>query len=112
MRGRVFKRGATWTYMVDAAPRADGRRRQRKKGGFRTRKEAEAALTSLLTDMRRGVVPEPSRVRLGEYLDEWLTSVASALRPTTVELYRHAICRSLPHCGGRGTGATCSSLFL
>ncbi|MGI8758043.1 MAG: Arm DNA-binding domain-containing protein, partial [Acidimicrobiales bacterium] len=38
MQGRVFRRGETWSYVVDLPLSPDGRRRQRKKGGFRTRK--------------------------------------------------------------------------
>jgi Arm DNA-binding domain len=40
MRGSIKKRGSTYTYVVDIGPDpATGKRRQRTKGGFRTRKE-------------------------------------------------------------------------
>ena len=44
MRGHVYRRGSTWTYVVDREVRPDGARKQTSKGGYRTRKEAEAAL--------------------------------------------------------------------
>lgn len=45
MRGSVVKRGKTWSYIVDVARDAEtGRRRQRWKGGFATRRVAERAL--------------------------------------------------------------------
>ena len=69
MRGRVFKRSDTWSFVVDLPSSPDGRRRQRKKGGFRTKKEAEAALAALLTDVQKGTVLEPSRQTLAAYLD-------------------------------------------
>ncbi len=91
VRGRVFKRGQTWSYIVDLPPAPDGRRRQRQKGGFKTRKEAEAALAVLLTDVQKGTVLEPTRQRLGDYLEDWLTAVGPSLRPTTLESYEQAM---------------------
>ena len=45
MKGRVFQRtpgrGKPWSYAVDIPRDGDGRRRQRLKGGFRTRADAE-----------------------------------------------------------------------
>ena len=35
MRGRIFKRGSTWTTVYDELPDEHGKRRQRSKGGFR-----------------------------------------------------------------------------
>lgn len=101
MRGRVFKRSDTWSFMVDLPAAPDGRRRQRKKGGFRTKKEAEAALAALLTDVQKGTVLEPSRQTLAAYLDDWLASAAPSLRPTTVQGYETAIrLWIVPHIGG------------
>lgn len=91
MRGQVLKRGDTWSYVVDLPPAPDGRRRQRKKGGFRTRKEAEAALAALLTDAQNGKVVEVTRQTVASYLEEWLATVAPSLRPTTVQGYEHAV---------------------
>ena len=45
MRGSVYRRGDTWTAHVKW--QSDGQWRQRKRGGFRTRKRAEEALTPL-----------------------------------------------------------------
>ena len=61
MRGRVFRRGVGWSYVVDLAPDpATGRRRQRLKGGFRTRREADDALAELLVADRTGAAgPTP-----------------------------------------------------
>ena len=91
VRGRVFRRGETWSFVVDLPPAPNGRRRQRKKGGFRTRKVAEAALAELLTDVQKGTVVEPNRQTLAAYLDDWLASAAPALRPTTAESYERAV---------------------
>ncbi|MGZ6977429.1 MAG: Arm DNA-binding domain-containing protein, partial [Acidimicrobiia bacterium] len=65
MRGHVHKRGKTWTYVLDCGrDPATGRRRQRTKGGFRTRKAAEDALSIALTSMNDGtyIAPDPQTV--------------------------------------------------
>lgn len=68
-RGRVFQRGATWAYCVDVQPQG-APRRQATKGGFATRREAQAALTAVLGAMARGAYTQPDRRRtLGSYLE-------------------------------------------
>ena len=105
MRGRVFQRskgrGKPWSYAVDLPRGADGRRRQRLKGGFRTRAEAERALAELLVELERGTAVDPSRLTLGEYLDDWLVAVTPSLRPTTAELYERTVVNWIrPRLGG------------
>lgn len=95
MRGRVFQRskgrGRAWSYAIDLPNRGDGRRRQRLKGGFPTKAEAERALAELLVALEHGTAVDPSRQTLAAYLDDWLAAVAPSLRPTTVDLYRGAV---------------------
>ena len=43
MKGSVRKRGSTWSYRFDMGT-IDGKRQRKEKGGFDTKKEAEAAL--------------------------------------------------------------------
>ena len=96
MNGSVFKRctkcGGTmkqrrcakcgadsfkWAYIVDVGRAADGRRLQRKRGGFTTRKEADRALRELLTSVEGGTYVNSSTTTLGQYLrDEWLPATA------------------------------------
>lgn len=94
MRGRVFQRtrgrGRPWSYVVDLPAGPDGRRRQRLKGGFRTKEEAQTALSLVVADSHRGVVVDATRVTLGEFLEDWLASVSRSLKPTTWEGYAHA----------------------
>ncbi len=60
-RNNVRKRGSTWTYYV-YLPTSDGGRRQVSKGGFRTRREAEAARIQLLNSINSGTFVRPDRV--------------------------------------------------
>jgi integrase len=85
MRGSIRKRGSSYTWYMDVPDPATGKRRQRSKGGFRTKKECQAALTEALAAVRRGTFVEPSKRTVGSYLTgEWLPAMQPPrLRPST-----------------------------
>jgi uncharacterized protein (DUF433 family) len=75
--------------VLDVGPDpATGRRRQKWKGGFRTRKAAEAALRELSASVDSGRYVQRSTTSVGDYLDEWLEVVRPRLRPTSWNSYR------------------------
>jgi integrase len=89
MRGGTRKRGATWTWYVDVVDPATGRRRQQSKGGFKTKRDAQAALNDALAALRTGTFVAPSRLTLGAFLvDQWLPTIRAVIRPNTWETYR------------------------
>jgi len=89
VRGGTRKRGSTWTWYLGAVDPATGRRRQLSKGGFRTKREAQAALNEAMAALRAGTFVEPSRLTLGAFLTEqWLPTTRAAVRPTTWATYR------------------------
>jgi integrase len=84
MPGRVFKRGSRWTYVVDVGQDTHTNRRQRSRGGFATKREAERALREVLHALDREAYVPSSRTTLADYLrHEWLPAVKPNLRPTT-----------------------------
>ena len=92
MRGHTYKRGTTWTVMYDEQPTDDGKRRQRSKGGFATKKEADRFLTDTLTRLDTGSYAAPSKLTVAEFLErEWLPAVEGTLRPLSVQRYRSVI---------------------
>jgi integrase len=92
VRGRVFRRGAGWSYVVDLSPDpATGKRRQRLKGGFHTKREAEAALAQMVIDVGTGRTVASGSEKLSDWLEEWLISVGPSLRPTTLNLYQMTV---------------------
>lgn len=115
MRGKVYKRcpkprdgqqpcsarcGHTWTYDVEVARGADGRRRHLTKGGHRTKAEAEEALGKALDRERLGGVAADHKLTVGDYLEQWLAGKAT-LRPTTARSYgEHVRLYLLPVLGG------------
>jgi hypothetical protein len=91
MRGSIRKRGSTYIYWLDVGPDpVTGRHRQRTKGGFRTKRECQAALNEAIAAVQGGTFVEPSRRTVrGFLLEEWLPAVQVAnLRPGTWENYR------------------------
>src|SRR5215217_972175 len=90
MRGAVYKRGSTWTCHFDTDPDPlTGRRRQRTKGGYQTKKAAEQALAEAIGQWRAGRLPQRSSHTLGHFLqEEWLPAVKPRLRPSTWANYR------------------------
>ena len=101
-RGNVSKRGSTWTYYVYVVG-GDGRRRQVSKGGFRTRKEAEAARITALGSLQNGTWVRPERATVREFLeDEWLpTQAPPTLEESTYRSYqRNVRLHVVPNIGG------------
>ena len=90
MRGAVYKRGSTWTWHFDIDPDPlTGRRRQRTKGGYQTKKAAEQALAEAIGQWRTGRLPQRSTHTLSHFLqEEWLPAVKPRLRPSTWANYR------------------------
>lgn len=114
MKGRVFKRCSrcnatvsnrrcarcssdqyTWAFIVDVGRSAAGGRKQRRRQGFTTRREAERALRELLhkLDTQRYVTPDGST--LANFVeDEWLPAVRPPnLRAATWTSYRDELRR-------------------
>lgn len=77
----------TWSFMVDVAP-PGAPRRQRKKGGFATKKAALAAMAELQAGLADGTHVEPSRRTVGQYLAGWLEAVKGEYRPGTLDAAR------------------------
>lgn len=82
-QGRVFKRGQSWTFMVDVAP-VGAPRNQVKRGGFRTKKEALEAMAEVQGSASAGTYVTQSKGSLGAFLThEWLPSARATLRPVS-----------------------------
>jgi integrase len=87
---RETSNGAS-SWVAHATWQEAGRRRQAKRS-FRTKKEAQAALTELLAAHQAGTFVAPNRVSLREFVEPWLAGLANQGRkPTTLRGYRTAI---------------------
>jgi integrase len=89
--GFVRKRGSTWTAYF-YVPDESGERRQRSKGGFRTKAEAQGHLNRVQHTVQTGDFVERSTLTIKEYLlDRWLPLVENSLRPTTFDSYQRML---------------------
>ncbi len=101
-RNNVRKRGTTWTYYAYVTD-GTGKRRQISKGGFATRREAEAARVEALASMANGTWVRPERLTVRDFLvDEWLpTQRPPTLEESTYTSYaRNIRLHVLPYIGG------------
>lgn len=91
----------SWTYVADLGRSRDGVRLQQRKGGFRTRGDAEDALRDLLTRLSTGQYHRDETKTIEQWLTEWIEQkVRSGLRPTTERSYRqHMRDYLIPHLG-------------
>ena len=87
-RGSVYRRGTTWTAHVKWLHQ--GRWRQRKKGGYRTEREAHTALTEMLRQHDLGQAVPADQLTVAGYLDGWLDHLEHVVKrmPSTVRSYR------------------------
>ena len=101
MSGRVFRRGKTWSYVVDVRRgRAD--RRQEMKGGFATKREADRAMRDVQRAIDTNNYVVPSKQTLEEFLvGHWLPAMKPpTLRGTTWTEYRRKVASHIvPHLG-------------
>ncbi len=111
MQGHIHKRVRTckngristlWYVVVDVPRHADGKRRQKWHGGYRTKRAAEAIRARLIHELSTGFYVEPSTMRFDEWLfDYWLPVVETRVKPSTVHAYRTSIQNHIaPELGG------------
>lgn len=74
MKGSVRLRGSHWTYIVDVGrDPITGKRKQKTKGGFKRKKDAQAALHKLLVEIDDNNYVEPSKETFTEFIESWFT---------------------------------------
>jgi len=64
-----------------------------------TRQEVRDRLWELAMRHRQGALSPPSRLTVGEWVEEWLRLQEGRLRPTTLRTYRQVLLPLLPHLG-------------
>ncbi len=70
-------------------------RRQRWASGFRTRAEANAELTRILSEGDRGEDPFPEEITFAEFSARWLENEKARIRPSTYRRYRGLLQRDI-----------------
>lgn len=86
-------RHGRWAFAVDL-PSLTGRRSTMRRCGFASKAEAQSALHRVLACERAGVECDDHQT-VAEYLREWLSVKALALKPTTLARYRDYVSKDL-----------------
>ncbi|OPG94127.1 site-specific integrase [Chryseobacterium mucoviscidosis] len=82
MKGSFYKRGNTWSYMLDVGTDPiTGKRKQKSKGGFKTKKEAQAFAATILSEMNSGTYLEEKKMTFEELSDLWFESYGKLGNP-------------------------------
>lgn len=116
-QGRIYKRGATWSYVVDLGV-AGGKRKQKSKGGFARKADAIEAMNEAQRAVTTGSYVEPAKLTVAEYLEkEWIPAMeGTGKRSTTMRSYRmHLRAHIAPRIGEERlqgiTGAQLNALY-
>ena len=93
--------GATWSYIVDVGtdPKT-GKRKQKKKGGFKTKTEAHEAAAILVAELSQGTYVEEKNTIFEEFAYEWLEIYRTSgkpKKPGTIRIRKHEIQRLLDY---------------
>ena len=89
MKGHLKKRSKdSWTIVVDLGLKANGKRNQKWKSIKGTKKEAEALLARMLTELEDGVYIDAKKTSVSDYLDKWIASIKGSVSSTTYERYK------------------------
>jgi len=82
LKGSFYKRGKTWSFMIDVGKDPQtGERRQLGKGGFKTKKDAQAAAAEILAEANRGTYVREEKVTFEELSKRWLDNYSKHGKP-------------------------------
>jgi integrase len=93
MKGTIIQRGSTYSYLVDIGkdPKT-GKRRQKMKGGFLRKKEAQAAMRKVIIEVDENRYIEPSNEIFASYITRWFTDhYQKRIKETTVSARKYMI---------------------
>lgn len=79
-----------YRFVVDVPPGPNDKRRQ-VTHTFGTKKEAQTELSKIRVESSTGQYVRPDKLKLSEYLDEWLAATTRGLEPGTVRSYQDAL---------------------
>jgi integrase len=90
MKGTVERYGTSWRIRYEVGVKPDGKRDQRSRAGFPTKREAQSALHDALEQVRLGASADVRGLTVGKYLTDWLGGKRN-LRPSTRRSYESHI---------------------
>jgi integrase len=94
MKGHIRQRSkGSWTIWVDLGrDQETGKRKQQTFTVHGGKKDAERQLRTILNQIDGGIITKPTKLTVGEYLDQWLVEyVITNTAPTTANGYTDTI---------------------
>lgn len=85
----VTKRGKTWSYTVSNY--VDGVNKQIKKGGFRTKREAEIAAAAVEAQKAEGTLKLTSEMPVATYFERWINAYKADVHQNTRLRYQNSL---------------------
>lgn len=79
------KRGKTWQYTISAKPKPI------RKGGFKTKKEAQIAAAEVEADLQKGIVPRNKKELFEDYFKSWLKVYKTDISDVTLKRYNDTL---------------------
>ncbi|MEK5390170.1 site-specific integrase [Margalitia sp. FSL K6-0131] len=79
------KRGKTWQYTISAKPKPI------RKGGFKTKKEAQVAAAEVEANLQKGIVPHLKKEPFDEYFKEWIKVYKTNISEVTLKRYHDTL---------------------
>lgn len=98
MNGHVVKRGSRYAVVLEMGA-IGGKRKQKWISGYRLKEDAENDMIRMLREMQTGEFIEPTKLTVGEWLDEWVKKYSSHLARKTLGNYESIIKQARPHLG-------------
>lgn len=92
MKGHIYKRGTKYTFVIDlGTDLLTGKRQQKSKGGYKTKKEAQAALAEIQTQYNQGYFINESEITLKQFVDQWMELYKNTgnVKISTVRVRKH-----------------------
>ena len=87
MKGYIRKRGKGYSYTIDIGKDPiTGKRKQKTKSGFKTKKEAQAALNEVVYEVNKGIYILDNNCTFKELAEEWLEHNKHKWAQTTFEV--------------------------
>lgn len=111
MKGHIYRRGcscnkkrctcgSTWTFVLDTGrDPATGKRKQKTKGGFQTKKEAETAANELIYELEQGVYVHETNILFKDIAKDWILAYEEKhnVKPGTIRIREHEMQKLLPY---------------
>jgi hypothetical protein len=96
MKGHLRERSpGHWAIVIDLHDSETGKRRRKWHSFYGTKRQAQVKCSELIAAISGGTYVDPSRQTVAQFLDRWLTHMATQLSPRSHERYTEIVKKNL-----------------